>query len=137
MWAVCLLSSFFCIFSTDHCLRCYVFFFFFVFVFFFPLVYNLLVREPSVIPRPSMYKFFEAKEKKEKWKKKSSSAREWAANRSSWGHKSHESGSLVPRPPPLLRIKQHKFECPKSMKVISCTEYWEQCLLREANTKLV
>ena len=25
----------------------------------------------------------------------------------------------------------------KSMKAISCTEYWEKCLLREANTRLV
>ena len=58
-------------FSTDRCLRCYVFLFFFRF-FFSSLVHNLLVREPSVIPRPTMYKFFGAKAKKEKWKKKKS-----------------------------------------------------------------
>ena len=66
-------------------------------VFFSSLVHNLLVREPSVIPRPTMYKFFVAKAKKEKWKKKNHH------------HKIHESGSLVPRPPPLIRIKQHKY----------------------------
>lgn len=42
------------------------------FVFFSSLVHNLLVSEPSVIPRPTMFKFFGAKAKKEKWKKKKS-----------------------------------------------------------------
>lgn len=49
----------------------YVAMFFVLFSFFFSsLAHNLLVREPSVIPRPTMYKFFGAKAKKEKWKKK-------------------------------------------------------------------